>query len=119
MTVGARPSGQAPPKLDTAHFDPPGSRTFKQEDRDKVDKLMVSGAVGAAVIDDNKSEVVALMAGGGSLPPTVTPADEIRSALVAAGVTPRRGPVDVVYENALASYHNKLYANAIRCCSRC
>ncbi|TKK83917.1 hypothetical protein FDA94_31615 [Herbidospora galbida] len=112
MTLATRPSAKAPPKMDTAHFDPPGSRNFKAAERDKIDKLIEAGAIGAAVIDDRKSEVVGVLSGGGSLPATVTPVDEIRTALVAAGVTPRRGPVDVVYEQALAAYHNKLYANA-------
>lgn len=111
MTLTGKPSAKLPPKLDTAHLDPPGSRSVKE--RDKVLKLLNSGAAGAALIDDYKSEVVGLVAGGGGQPLTVTSADEIRTALVAAGVAPRRGPVDVVYENALASYHNKLYTAAV------
>ncbi|MEV7807360.1 hypothetical protein AB0O28_30875 [Microbispora sp. NPDC088329] len=111
MALPGRPSAKLPPKLDTAHLTPPGSRTVKE--RDKVLKLLDDGAVGAALIDDGKSEVVGFVSGGGDQPLTITPADEIRSALVAAGVTPRRGPVDVVYENALASYHNKLYTGAV------
>ncbi|WP_169978927.1 zinc ribbon domain-containing protein [Microbispora sp. H10836] len=111
MTLTGRPSAKVAPKLDTAHLDPPGSRTFKE--RDKVRKLLDDGAAGAALIDDGKSEVIGFISGGGDQPMAITPADEIRSALVAAGVTPRRGPVDVVYENALASYHNKLYTGAI------
>ncbi|WP_169944503.1 zinc ribbon domain-containing protein [Microbispora sp. H11081] len=111
MTLTGRPSAKQGPKLDTAHLDPPGSRTFKE--RDKVRKLLDDGASGAAIVDDAKSEVIGFISGGGAEPMTITPADEIRSALVAAGVTPRRGPVDVVYENALASYHNKLYTGAI------
>ncbi|WP_204041216.1 hypothetical protein [Acrocarpospora phusangensis] len=114
MTLATPPSAKAPPKLDTAHFEPAGSRSFKKEDQPKVDKLIAAGhSQGAAVIDDYKSEVVGLLAGGGELPPTVTPVEEIRTALVAAGVTPRRGPVDVVFESALASYHNKLYGASI------
>ncbi|XVQ88582.1 hypothetical protein ACQP2K_14545 [Microbispora siamensis] len=111
MSLPGRPSAKTPPKLDTAHLAPPGSRTFKE--RDKVAKLLDDGAPGAALIDDGKSEVVGFVSGGGDEPVTITPADDIRSALVAAGVTPRRGPIDVVYENALASYHNKLYSGAI------
>lgn len=110
MSLPGRPSAKTPPKLDTAHLNPPGSRTVKE--RDKVLKLLDNGAPGAALIDDGKSEVVGFVSGGGEQL-TITPADDIRSALVAAGVTPRRGPVDVVYENALASYHNKLYTGAI------
>ncbi|GAB3161100.1 zinc ribbon domain-containing protein [Microbispora hainanensis] len=111
MSLPGRPSAKTPPKLDTAHLNPPGSRTVKE--RDKVLKLLDDGAPGAALIDDGKSEVVGFVSGGGGEQLTITPADDIRSALVAAGVTPRRGPVDVVYENALASYHNKLYTGAI------
>ncbi|WP_182886461.1 zinc ribbon domain-containing protein [Microbispora sp. H10885] len=112
MTLTGRPSAKLPPKLDTAHLDPPGSRTFKDDERAKLAGLLAEGAPGAALIDDGKSEVVGLLAGGGDVPLTITPADEIRTALVGVGITPRRGPVDVVYENALASYHNKLYSNA-------
>lgn len=114
MSLPGRPSAKTPPKLDTAHLDPPGSRTFKDKERDKLAKLLDGGdAAGAALIDDGRSEVVGLIAGGGDAPMTITPADDIRTALVSAGVTPRRGPVDVVYENALASYHNKLYTGAV------
>ncbi|WP_327044906.1 hypothetical protein OG320_24625 [Microbispora sp. NBC_01189] len=112
MTLTGRPSAKLPPKLDTAHLDPPGSRTFKDDERDKLAGLLAEGAPGAALIDDGRSEVVGLLAGGGDVPLTITPADEIRTALVGVGITPRRGPVDVVFENALASYHNKLYSNA-------
>ncbi|MGI5490909.1 zinc ribbon domain-containing protein [Microtetraspora malaysiensis] len=113
VSFAGRPSAKQPAKADTAHLDPPGTRTFKQEDRDKLAKLLKNGATGGALIDDNKSEVVGLLAGDSGTPLTITPVDEIRTSLVAAGVTPRRGPVDVVYESALASYHNKLYAEAV------
>ncbi|WP_067127862.1 zinc ribbon domain-containing protein [Microtetraspora malaysiensis] len=113
ISFAGRPSAKQPAKADTAHLDPPGTRTFKQEDRDKLAKLLKNGATGGALIDDDKSEVVGLLAGDSGTPLTITPADEIRTSLVAAGVTPRRGPVDVVYESALASYHNKLYAEAV------
>ncbi|MFF4778439.1 zinc ribbon domain-containing protein [Microtetraspora fusca] len=113
ISFAGRPSAKQPAKADTAHLDPPGTRTFKQEDRDKLAKLLKNGATGGALIDDNKSEVVGLLAGDSSTPLTITPVDEVRTSLVAAGVTPRRGPVDVVYESALASYHNKLYAEAV------
>ncbi|MEV0974165.1 zinc ribbon domain-containing protein [Microtetraspora glauca] len=113
ISFAGRPSAKQPAKAETAHLDPPGTRTFKQEDRDKLAKLLKDGASGGALIDDNKSEVVGLLAGDSSTPLTITPVEEIRTSLVAAGVTPRRGPVDVVYESALASYHNKLYAGAV------
>ncbi|WP_055481771.1 zinc ribbon domain-containing protein [Sphaerimonospora mesophila] len=113
MTLTGRPSAKLPPKLDTAHLDPPGSRTITEKEQDKITALLKNGAPGAALIDDAKSEVIGLLSGGGGLPATITPVEEIRTALVAAGVTPRRGPVDNVYETALASYHNKQFANAI------
>ncbi|RCG28187.1 zinc ribbon domain-containing protein [Sphaerisporangium album] len=109
----ARPSAKAPPKLQTAHLDPPGGRTFKAAERAKLDAFLSDDGDGAAVIDDVKSEVVGLVTGGGGSPETLTPVDDVRAALVAAGVTARRGPVDVVYETGLASFHNKSYANAI------
>ncbi|MEW9527786.1 zinc ribbon domain-containing protein [Microbispora sp. NPDC049125] len=113
MSLPGRPSAKLPPKLDTAHLDPPGSRTFKSTEDEKIATALKNGGPGAALIDDGRSEVVGLLAGGGGAPATITPADDIRTALVAAGVTARRGPVDVVYENALASYHNKLYTTAV------
>jgi hypothetical protein len=109
----ARPSAKAPPKVATAHLDPPGGRTFKPAERAKLDTFLADDGEGAAVIDDGKSEVIGLVTGGGGGPETLTPVDDIRAALVAANFTARRGPVDVVYETALASYHNKFYANAI------
>ncbi|GAA0357210.1 hypothetical protein GCM10009530_03050 [Microbispora corallina] len=113
MSLPARPSATAPPKLDTAHLDPPGSHTFKSTEREKLDGVLKNAGPGSALIDDGKSEVVGLLAGGDDVATTITGADEIRTALVAAGITPRRGPVDVVFENALASYHNKLYSSAV------
>jgi hypothetical protein len=113
MTTPARPSDKAPPKTDTAHLDPPGSRTFKVEDRAKLDKILAADGAGGAFIDDKKSEVVGFLAGGGDAATTITPVDDVRQALVAAGFTARRGPVDVVFESALASFHNKFYAAAI------
>jgi hypothetical protein len=109
----SRPSAKTPPKVETAHLDPPGGRTFKAADRAKLDAFLSNGGDGAAVIDDGRSEVVGLVTGAGSAPEVLTPVDDIRAALVAANVTARRGPVDTVYETALASYHNKFYANAI------
>ncbi|MBO3745691.1 zinc ribbon domain-containing protein [Streptosporangiaceae bacterium NEAU-GS5] len=113
MTTPARPTDKAPPKTETAHLDPPGSRTFKPEDRAKLDKVLSADGAGGAFIDDKTSEVVGFLAGGGDAATTITPIDDVRQALVSAGFTPRRGPVDVVFENALASYHNKFYAAAI------
>ncbi|GII75909.1 hypothetical protein Sru01_08910 [Sphaerisporangium rufum] len=107
----ARPSAAAPPKVVTAHLDPPGGRTFKSAERAKLAAFVTADGAGAAVIDDARSEVIGLMAGGASR--TVTPVDDVRAALVAAGVTPRRGPVDVVYEQALAPFHNRSFAAAV------
>ncbi|MFC4532350.1 hypothetical protein [Sphaerisporangium dianthi] len=113
-TIGlpARPSAKAPPKIQTAHLDPPGGRTFKPAERAKLGTFLRDDGDGGAVIDDGKSEVIGLITGSGDAA-TLTPVDDIRAALVAADVTARRGPVDVVYETALAPYHNKFYANAI------
>ncbi|MFC4585012.1 zinc ribbon domain-containing protein [Sphaerisporangium corydalis] len=108
-----RPSAKTPPKVETAHLDPPGGRTFKPAERSKLSTFLSNDGDGAAVVDDGKSEVIGLVTGGGGAPETLTPVEDIRAALVAANLTARRGPVDVVYETALASYHNKFYANAI------
>ncbi|MEU8268371.1 hypothetical protein AB0B89_14515 [Sphaerisporangium sp. NPDC049002] len=108
-----RPSAKAPPKVETAHLDPPGGRTFKPAERAKLSTFLSNDGDGAAVIDDGKSEVIGLVTGGGDAPETLTPVEDIREALVAANVTARRGPVDVLYVTALGSNHNKFYANAI------
>ncbi|GII83852.1 hypothetical protein Ssi03_18420 [Sphaerisporangium siamense] len=108
----SRPSAKAPPKVQTAHLDPPGGRTFKAAEREKLDAFLDDDGNGAAVVDDAKSEVVGLITGGDGVQ-TLTPVEDVRAALVAAGVTARRGPVDTVYETALGSYHNKAYTTAI------
>ncbi len=113
MTLPERPSLDKPPALTPVHFDPPGSGTFRKKEAKTIDKVLGRDGDGAAVIDDGTSEVIGLVAGGGGDPAIFTPVEDIRAALVAADVTPRRGRVDVVYETALASYHNKNYTNAI------
>ncbi|WP_248959554.1 hypothetical protein [Sphaerisporangium perillae] len=114
-TIGlpTRPSAKSPPKVETAHLDPPGGRTFKPAERAKLNAFLKNDGDGGAVIDDGKSEVIGFVTGAGGTAATLTPVDDVRAALVAADVTARRGPVDVVYETALAPYHNKFYANAI------
>ncbi|MEV5409315.1 hypothetical protein AB0K60_10840 [Thermopolyspora sp. NPDC052614] len=113
MTLPDRPSAKKPPVLTAAHLEPPGSGTFRKSETEKIDKALKGDGDGAAVIDDGKSEIIGLVTGGGDEPVILTPVEDIHNALVAADVTPRRGQVDVVYETALASYHNKNYTNAI------
>ncbi|RJL20533.1 zinc ribbon domain-containing protein [Bailinhaonella thermotolerans] len=113
MAFPGRPGPKAPLKVETAHLDPPGSQTFKAAERDKLTRLLDAGAAGAAVIDNGKSDVVGLIHGGGGGQILATSVEDIRTALTAAGAPPRRGPVDVLYENALAHYHNRFYANSV------
>ncbi|MFO7252943.1 MAG: hypothetical protein DIU60_019565 [Actinomycetes bacterium] len=113
MTLPERPSLDKPPVLTPVHLDPPGSGTFRKDEAKTIDKVLAKDGDGAAVIDDATSEVIGLVSGGGGDPVILTPVEDIRAALVAADVTPRRGRVDVVYETALASYHNKNYTDAI------
>lgn len=113
MTLPKRPSLDDQPVLTPVHLDPPGSGTFRRKEAKTIDKVLKDDGDGAAVIDDGTSEVIGLVTGGGGDPVILTPVEDIRKALVAADVTPRRGRVDVVYETALASYHNKNYTNAI------
>jgi hypothetical protein len=113
MTTPGRPTAKQPPALLPTHLSPPGSGTFKPEDVTKIAKALDADGDGGALIDDAKSEIVGLVTGGSGSPIIVTPVEDIQSALVAANVTPRRGPVDVVFETALASYHNKYYAASI------
>lgn len=114
MTLPKRPSAQNKPVLVAAHFDPPGpGSTFRKKETEKINKALAGDGAGAGVIDDTKSEIIGMITGGDGNPVIFTPVEDIRTALVAADITPRRGRVDVVYETALASYHNKNYTNAI------
>lgn len=108
-----RPAANRPPVTQIAHFDPPGSRTIKQEDRARLTALLHQGGDGGALIDDAKSDVIAMMTADGKGRLTATPTEDIRSALTKAGATVRRGPVDVVYETALAHYHTRHYGDAV------
>ncbi|WP_460369607.1 hypothetical protein, partial [Actinocorallia lasiicapitis] len=109
---GGRPAATNPVSTDTLHFDPPGSQSVLGEDREKVGGLLGNGAVGAAVVDDTKSEVVGIASGtAGNI--KITKAQDIQKALKEAGVQARRGPVDVVFETALAQYHDRFYSLSI------
>ncbi|MCD0448709.1 hypothetical protein LO762_05800 [Actinocorallia sp. API 0066] len=112
MTYKQRPSVTVTPTVDIAHFDPPGSRTLKQEDRDRVTKLVAADGDGGAVIDDAHSEVVGMVTSTGTDIQFAT-VEDIHAALKEAGATAYRGPVDVVFETALAHYHDRSYSLAI------
>jgi hypothetical protein len=114
MAFKGRPSATVSVSLETAHFDPPGSKTLKNEDIAKIQQLLANGGIGGAVIDDNKSEVVAVISGGvNGKPIAFAPAQDIQAALTSAGVSARRGPVDVVFDSALAQYHDRFYSLSI------
>ncbi|MCW2914624.1 MAG: hypothetical protein JWN52_2692, partial [Actinomycetia bacterium] len=89
-----RPGNTQAPVVETAHFDPPGTRTFKRSEAGKLTALLGQGGAGGPVIDDAKSEVIGLLSGGSE--PTLTSAEDIRKALGEVSLQPRRGPVDVV-----------------------
>jgi hypothetical protein len=114
MAFKGRPAPTVTATLETAHFDPPGSKNLKGEDTAKVQQLLGSGGDGGAIIDDGKSEVVALISGGvNGKPIAFATAQDIQAALTSAGVSARRGPVDVVFESALAQYHDRFYSLSI------
>jgi hypothetical protein len=114
MAFKGRPAPTVAATLETAHFDPPGSKNLKGEDTAKIQQLLGSGGIGGAVIDDGKSEVVALISGGVNGEPIVfAPAQDIQAALTSAGFSAHRGPVDVVFESALAQYHDRFYSLSI------
>ncbi|XVQ11034.1 hypothetical protein ACQP1W_00170 [Spirillospora sp. CA-255316] len=111
--TGRPAAGNPVPTAQIAHFESAGSRTFKAEDRDRLTKLVRAGGNGGALIDNGKSDVIGIVTadGGGRL--TSTPIEEIRSVLNGTGSTVRRGPVDVVYERALAPYHTRRYGDSV------
>ncbi|HEX2315005.1 MAG TPA: S1C family serine protease, partial [Thermomonospora sp.] len=108
-----RPAAGRLPAAQTAHFEPAGSRTFKQEDRDRLTRLLGQGGNGGALVDNANSDVVAVMAADARGRLTATPVEDVRATLRAVGVGARRGPVDVVYETALAQYHTRHYGNSV------
>ncbi|GAB2866905.1 hypothetical protein GCM10022221_79430 [Actinocorallia aurea] len=112
MTYKARPSVEVTPTVEVAHLDPPGSRTLLKDDRERIADQITADGAGGAVIDDQHSEVIGLVTLAGT-ETTFTPVEDILAAMESAGVTAHRGPLDVVFETALAHYHDRSYSLAI------
>ncbi|MDX6739364.1 hypothetical protein [Actinocorallia sp. A-T 12471] len=112
MTFKARPSVEVAPTVEVAHFDPPGSRTLLKDDRTRIAGQVAADGTGGAVIDDARSEVIGLVTLAGTEAKFAT-VEDIVATLESAGVTAHRGPLDVVFETALAHYHDRSYSLAI------
>jgi hypothetical protein len=68
------------------------------------------GMLGGPVVAE-KGQVVGFL-NNDSKNVTITPAEEVQAALAQAGITPKRGPTDAVYENALHNFNNQFYTAA-------
>ncbi|ROO88904.1 hypothetical protein EDD29_6589 [Actinocorallia herbida] len=112
MTYKGRPSIEVTPTVEVAHLDPPGSRTLLKDDRERIARQITADGTGGAVIDDAHSEVIGLVSLTGAETRFAT-VEDILAALESADVSAHRGPLDVVFETALAHYHDRSYSLAI------
>ncbi|MDP9861584.1 MULTISPECIES: zinc ribbon domain-containing protein [Streptosporangium] len=116
-----RPAADLPETVDIAHLRAGGAgeggRRFKDPEN-KVDEprklgaLVDRGLLGGPVIEDKKGEVVGLLIGGGR-DGRMIGVREIAKALAEARITPRRGPIDAAFEQALTRFHTKYYGDAV------
>ncbi|GAA3445492.1 zinc ribbon domain-containing protein [Planomonospora venezuelensis] len=116
-----RPSADLKEKVDIAHLRAGGAgdggRQFKDpegkvDEPPKLGKLIDQGLLGGPVIEDKEGKVVGLLVGGGAEGRMIG-VREITKALAEAGVTPRRGPIDAAFEQALIRFHTKYYGDAV------
>ncbi|MFJ2029116.1 trypsin-like peptidase domain-containing protein [Streptosporangium sp. NPDC087985] len=116
-----RPAANLPETVDIAHLraevagengrqfkDPQG----KANEPEKLGALVDRGLLGGPVIEDKKGEVIGLLTGGGK-DGRMIGIQEITRALAEAKVTPRRGPIDAAFEQALTRFHTKYYGDAV------
>ncbi|MEV8630400.1 hypothetical protein AB0395_01970 [Streptosporangium sp. NPDC051023] len=94
-----------------------GGRQFrdpqgKVDEPQKLGALVDRGLLGGPVIEDKKGEVVGLLVGGGN-DARMIGVREITKALAEAKVTPRRGPIDAAFEQALTRFHTHYYGDAV------
>ncbi|GAA3119620.1 hypothetical protein [Streptosporangium carneum] len=116
-----RPAATLPETVDIAHLSAGGAgeggRRFKDPEN-KVDEprklgaLVDRGLLGGPVIEDKKGEVIGLLIGGGQ-DGRMIGVREIAKALAEAKVTPRRGPIDAAFEQALTRFHTRYYGDAV------
>ncbi|MFF5212608.1 zinc ribbon domain-containing protein [Streptosporangium sp. NPDC000396] len=116
-----RPAVNLPETVDIAHLRAGGAgeggRQFKDpqnkvNEPEKLGALVDRGLLGGPVIEDKKGEVVGLLVGGGK-DARMIGVREITKALAEAKVTPRRGPIDAAFEQALTRFHTKYYGDAV------
>ncbi|MBB2911994.1 hypothetical protein FHS43_003274 [Streptosporangium becharense] len=116
-----RPAANLKETVDIAHLRAGGSgeggRGFKDPENKvdeprKIGALVDRGLRGGPVIEDKKGEVVGLLIGGGG-DARMIGVREVTKALGEAGVVPRRGPIDVAFEQALTRFHTKYYGDAV------
>jgi Trypsin-like peptidase domain len=105
-----------------AHFKSPGGLPFDQDEYlPKLQAGLRAGARGGPLVAADTGQVTGLLSlpadttrpAPASAQPTFVNAKRIREVLSSVGVTPRRGPTDAVFEDAMHSYKNKLYTPPI------
>ncbi|MFF0306178.1 hypothetical protein ACFYSC_02055 [Streptosporangium sp. NPDC004379] len=116
-----RPAANLPESVDIAHLRAGGAgeggRRFKDpegkaDEPKKLGALIDRGLLGGPVIEDRKGEVVGLLTGGGD-DARMLGVREVTRALAEARVTPRRGPIDAAFEQALTRFHTGYYGDAV------
>ncbi|MGV9328447.1 hypothetical protein [Streptosporangium sandarakinum] len=116
-----RPAADLPETVDIAHLRTGGAgeggRRFKDpegkaDEPKKLGALIGRGLLGGPVIEDHKGEVVGLLTGGGD-DARMLGVREVTRALAEARVTPRRGPIDAAFEQALTRFHTGYYGDAV------
>jgi hypothetical protein len=104
-----------------AHFKAPGGPPFdKDEYLPKLEAGLAAGARGGPLVAADTGQVAGLLAtpadttgAASAAAPSFVDVKRIREVLASAGVEPRRGPTDAVFEDAMHSFKNKLYTPPI------
>jgi hypothetical protein len=110
------PSGKGPIVNAGGHLIGTGPEIEKDEFQPKLAKAVAAGVWGGPVVGETgrtSGFLEVRPVAGGKLEPYMTDVGEIRKALAAAQVEPRRGPTDAVFEAAMHNYKNQAYAAAI------
>jgi hypothetical protein len=111
------PSDKGPMVKNVGHLIGDGPDVEKDKYQPKLVDAIIAGVWGGPVVGRQGRTAGFLQVRptgvGTELEPYLTDVNEIRAALKAADVQPRRGPTDAVYEAAMHNFKNKHYAAAI------
>jgi hypothetical protein len=106
------------PKPAYAHLTQPGSKITQDKDLAALEPLLRDGYRGGPIVAE-AGQVIGFFAtpqpksGETASSATLVDASAIRSVLKAVNVTPRRGPTDTAFENAMHSFKNNQFAASI------